>query len=238
MKLDVLVISAHPDDLELSCSGTVASLVSKGRKVGAVDITRGELGTRGTEEIRAAEAEEATRILGITVRENAGLPDGFFMNNKESQIAIARFVRKYQPEIVISNAIEDRHPDHGRAARLTSDACFIAGLARVPIPDRNASLAPWRPKAVYHYIQSNYIVPDLIVDISGFWEIKLASMRAFKSQFYDPESDEPETYISSPHFLKFIEARCRQWGHAIGAEYGEGFTVERHIGVRDLFDLI
>ena len=238
MKLDVLVISAHPDDMELSCSGTVASLISDGYKVGAVDITRGELGTRGTEEIRAAEAAKATEILGLTARENAGLPDGFFTNDKESRIAIAGYIRKYQPSIVIANAIEDRHPDHGKASGLTTDACFMAGLSKVPITVEGNSLSPWRPNAVYHYIQSNYIVPDLIVDISRFWDKKLAAMKAFKSQFYDPNSKEPDTYISSPQFLEFIEARCRQWGQAIGTSYGEGFTVERHIGVKNLFDLI
>lgn len=237
-KLDALVISAHPDDMELSCSGTVASLVSEGYKVGALDMTRGELGTRGNEEIRAKEADAATGILGLTLRENAGLPDGFFANDKESQVAIAGYIRKYQPAIVITNAIEDRHPDHGKASGLTSDACFIAGLSKLPITVNDETLKPWRPAAVYHYIQSNYIVPDLIVDISNFWDVKLESIKAFKSQFYDPNSNEPDTYISSPHFLEFIEARCKQWGQAIGTNYGEGFTVERHIGVRNLFDLI
>ncbi len=239
MKLDVLVISAHPDDLELSCGGTVVSLIATGYKVGALDLTRGEMGTRGSAELRAAEAEASSGILGLSVRENAGLPDVFFQDNKDSQLVVAGYIRKYQPEIVIANAIDDRHPDHPKGARLASDACFIAGLSKVSISSSDGKeLAAWRPAAIYHYIQSKNISPDFIVDISEAWETKLSAIKCFKSQFFDPSSTEPETYISRPQFLEFIEARCKEWGHAIGRNYGEGFTVERNIGIKNLFDLI
>ena len=238
MKLDILVIAAHPDDAELSCSGTIALQISKGNKVGVLDLTRGELGTRGTPEIRETEASAASEILGLAMRGNAMLPDGFFQNDENNQLKIASYIRKYQPEIVIANAANDRHPDHGRAAQLVKDSCFISGLARVKTVFEGKDQKPWRPGVLYHYIQSNYIVPDFIVDISDFWGIKIASIRAHKSQFFDPASKEPETYISSPRFLEFIQARCQQWGHAIGTAYGEGFTVERHIGVKNLWDLV
>lgn len=238
MKLNVLVIASHPDDAELSCSGTIAVLISKGYKVGLLDLTRGELGTRGTPDTRALEADEASKILQLSIRENAGLEDGFFQPTRENLIHVAVFIRQYRPDIVLTNAIDDRHPDHGRGSRLVVDACFISGLTKVTSKLNGQLQSAWRPKAVYHYIQSKYIVPDIIVDISDFWEVKLASIRAFRSQFFDPGSKEPETYISQPQFLKFIEARCLQWGHAIGVNYGEGFTVDRHIGVKNLLDLI
>ncbi|HLF35092.1 MAG TPA: bacillithiol biosynthesis deacetylase BshB1 [Cyclobacteriaceae bacterium] len=238
MKLDILVFAAHPDDAELSCGGTIALQISKGHTIGMVDLTRGEIGTRGTPEIRAEEAANAAKILGLSVRENAGLEDGFIQNNKENQLRIAAYVRKYRPEIVLTNAVSDRHPDHGRAAALTRDACYIAGLVKLKINPGAEHSGPWRPKALYHYIQSDYIDPDFIVDISGFWKSKLDAIRAHKSQFFDPKSTDPETYISNPLFLEFIEARCKQWGHAINAVYGEGFTVERTIGIRNLADLL
>jgi N-acetylglucosamine malate deacetylase 1 len=239
MKLDILVFASHPDDAELSCSGTIASHVKLGRKVGLVDMTRGELGTRGTPETRKMEAERSAQILGISLRQNLDLPDGFFDISKENIISVARKVREFQPDIVLANAVHDRHPDHGRAAKLVEEACFYSGLKKIDIESADGKpLDPWRPKVLYHYIQSNYIEPDMIVDISGSWEEKIKSIKAFSSQFHDPNSREPETFISKPGFLRFIEDRCSMWGHMIGREYGEGFTVNRKIGVRDLSDLI
>lgn len=238
MKLDILVLAAHPDDAELCCAGTISKHISLGHKAGIIDFTHGELGTRGTPEIRASEAAKASEILGLSVRENLGLADGFFRNDEEHQRKVIRAIRKYQPEIVLANAIRDRHSDHGRAAQLADDACFLSGLSKIVTAYEGKEQSPWRPKAVYHYIQSQFIEPDFIVDISEFWDIKVASYMAYKSQVFNPESKEPETYISSPQFLKLIEARAIELGHAIGARYGEGFTVKRYPGIRNLFDLI
>lgn len=239
MKLDILVLAAHPDDAELGCAGTIASHIEQGRLVGIVDFTRGELGTRGTVYDRHQEAEASAKILGITARENLGLKDGFFQNTKEDQLAVIRAIRKYQPEIVLTNAIHDRHPDHGKGAQLAIDACFLAGLVKVETTDEHdAKQLPWRPKAVYHFIQSQFIKPDFVVDISAYWEIKRKAIMAFKTQFHNPESNEPETYISNPAFLRMIESRAIELGHAIGARYGEGFTVGRYPGIKSLFDLI
>jgi bacillithiol biosynthesis deacetylase BshB1 len=235
MKLDILVFASHPDDAELSCSGTIALHVAKGKKVGVVDLTRGELGTRGSIELRDKEALSASKILGLKVRENLELADGFFQINKESLLKVANCIRKYQPEIILANAVNDRHPDHGKGAKLVEEACFYSGVKRVVTVN---AFAPWRPAALYHYIQSNYIEPDFVVDISNFWHIKEKSIRAFKSQFYDPNSKEPETYISKPGFLEFLMSRSKMWGQAIGVKYGEGFTVNRKIGIKNLFDLI
>ena len=239
MKLDILVLAAHPDDAELGCGGTIARHLSLGYQVGIVDFTKGELGTRGTPESRAAEAANAARILGVTVRENLGLPDGYFQNDRESQLAVIRMIRKYQPRIVLANAVRDRHIDHGKGASLAYDASFLSGLAKIETrDDKGQTQAAWRPDVVYHFIQSVWITPDLIVDVSDHWNTKMEAIRAFKTQFFDPRSDEPETYISKPGFLKMIEARATELGHAIGATYGEGFTVRRFPGVRDLFDLV
>lgn len=239
MKLDILAFSSHPDDIELSCAGTLIAHVQAGRKVGIVDITKGELGTRGTPAIREVEAAAASLILGLEVRENLGFADGFFKNDREHQLGVVKMLRRYQPEIVIANAITDRHPDHGRGSILVSESCFLSGLKQVGTVDDNGDLqSPWRPKVVYHYIQDRYIQPDFVVDITPFWDIKVEAIKAFKSQFFDPDSTEPLTYISHADFLKFIEARSREMGHLIGTTYGEGFTKERNIGVRNLFDLI
>jgi len=238
MKLDILVLAAHPDDAEISCAGTIARHIAMGHKVGIVDFTRGELGTRGTVEIRAAEAAEAAKILGVSVRENLGLRDGFFENDATHQLAVIRVIRKYQPSIVLANAVYDRHIDHGRGASLAYDACFLSGLVRIDTKDENGkSQPPWRPGVVYHYIQSLYIEPDFIVDVSDYWDIKIEALKAFKSQFYDPQSAEIQNYISSPGFVKMIEARASDWGYAIGVKYGEGFTTRRYPGVNSLFDL-
>jgi N-acetylglucosamine malate deacetylase 1 len=239
MKLDILVLAAHPDDAELGCGGTIARHIAAGKKVGIVDFTRGELGTRGTPEIRAAEAGQSAKILGISIRENVGLQDGYFQNDPQHQLKVIPYIRKYRPEIVLANAIDDRHIDHGKGASLAYDACFLSGLARIETKDESGQKqALWRPSAVYHYIQSQWIEPDFIMDISGYWEKKMEAIRAFKTQFFDPESKEPETYISKPGFLKMLESRAIELGHAIGVEHGEGFTVRRFPGVRNLFDLI
>jgi bacillithiol biosynthesis deacetylase BshB1 len=239
MKLDILVLAAHPDDAELGCGGTIAKHVKLGHKVGVVDFTRGELGTRGTTETRASEAAESAKILGLSVRENLGLPDGFFKNDKEHQMAVIQAIRRYQPEIVLGNAIYDRHSDHGKGASLAYDSSFLSGLAKIETKDENGKMQEaWRPKTVYHYIQSLFIEPDFVVDISNEWETKINSVKAYKTQFFDPSSKEPKTYISSPEFLRMVESRAIELGHAIGTRYGEGFTVRRYPGVKSLLDLI
>jgi len=239
MKLDILVLAAHPDDAELGCGGTIAKHVKMGHKVGVVDFTRGELGTRGTIETRSSESAEASKILGLSVREDLGLPDGFFQNDKEHQLAVIQAIRRYQPEIVLANAVYYRHSDHAKAASLGYDSCFLSGLAKIETTDDNGKpQEAWRPKAVYHYIQSLFIEPDFVVDITGHWETKINSVLAYKTQFFDPKSTEPQTYISSPDFLRMVESRAIEFGHAIGVKYAEGFTVRRYPGVKSLLDLI
>lgn len=238
MKLDILVLAAHPDDAELCCGGTIARHVSMNHKVGIVDLTQGELGTRGTPEIRAKEARDASEILGLAIRENLGFADGFFKNDEQHQRAVISIIRKYQPDVVLANAIYDRHSDHGRAAQLAADSCFLAGLAKIETVLDGKKQAPWRPNAVYHYIQSQFIKPDFIVDVTEFWDKKVASYMAYKSQVFNPVSNEPQTYISSPHFLRLIEARGVEFGNAVGTTYGEGFTVRRIPGVSNLLHLI
>jgi bacillithiol biosynthesis deacetylase BshB1 len=237
MKLDILAIASHPDDAELSCSGTLAAHVENGYTVGIVDLTQGEMGTRGTPEIRLKEADEAAKVLRLSARENLGFEDVYFKDDKAHHLEIVKMIRKYQPEIILANAIRDRHPDHGKGASVVSKACFISGLRREETVVNGQKQAPWRPKAVYHYIQNDYIQPDFVFDISDFWHIKVASIKAFRSQFYDPSNTEPESFISKPGFLEFIEARAREFGHRIQVKYGEGFTVERMLGVKDLFHL-
>jgi bacillithiol biosynthesis deacetylase BshB1 len=237
MKLDILVIAAHPDDAELACSGTIAAHIAKGYKVGILDLTKGEMGTRGTPETRLKESSSASQILGLSMRENLGFRDVFFEDDEKHHLAIVKYIRKYQPEIVLANAVSDRHPDHGKGGLVASKACFISGLRKVSTLWDGNDQAAWRPKFIYHYIQNNYIKPDFVVDVSAFWEKKMESIQAFKSQFYDPDSKEPESFISSSGFLDFIEARGREFGHSINVKYGEGFTVERMIGIEDIFDL-
>lgn len=238
MKLDILAIAAHPDDVELSCSGTLLAHSSQGKKVGILDLTQGELGTRGTPSIREKEAHHAASLLGVAFRYNLKLRDGFFKNDEQHQLEVIKLIRKYQPEIVLANAITDRHPDHGRAAQLISDSCFLAGLLKIETTDEGVMQKPWRPKKVYHYIQDRWIKPQLVVDITPFWNKKVASIRAFQSQFYNPQTQEPQTYISTPEFLEFIEARAKEMGHLIGVKYGEGFTAQSYIGVANLFHII
>lgn len=238
MKLDILAIAAHPDDAELGCGGTIAKHTSLGYKVGIVDLTRGELGTRGTPETRQKEASESAKILGVSVRENMGLPDGLFQNNAESQLAVIRAIRTYQPRIILANAVYDRHIDHGKGASLAYDASFLSGLVKIEtVNAQGEKQAPWRPEVVYHYVQSQFITPDFVVDISAEWETKMSAVKAFSSQFFNPDSEEPETYISKPGFLRMLEARAVEYGHAIGAAYGEGFTTRRFIGIDSLFNL-
>lgn len=239
MKTDILVFAAHPDDAELGCSGTIAKEVAAGKKVVVVDLTHGELGTRGSGPLRLEEAAASAAILKLAARENLGFQDGFFKNDREHQMEIIRMVRKYQPEIVLLNAPEDRHPDHGRASQLCTEACFYSGLRKVATYAADGSeQAPWRPKNAFHYIQDRSLKPDLVVDVSDFWEIKTASIMAFKSQFFDPESHEPVSYISSPEFLEFVNSRGSEFGHQIGVRYGEGFIRSKMLGVNSLFDLL
>lgn len=239
MKLDVLVLAAHPDDAELGAGGTIAKHVSLGYKVGIIDLTRGELGTRGTPETRDVEAAASAAILGVSIRENLRLKDGYFQNDQDSQLVLIRAIRKYQPRIVLANAVYDRHPDHGKGASLAYQACFLSGLSKIETRDQSGkNQLNWRPEAVYHFIQSQFIKPDLIVDISAYWDKKMEAIHAFKTQFFDPKSSEPETYISKPGFLKMIEARAVEFGHAIGTSHGEGFTVQRYPGINNFFDLI
>lgn len=237
-KLDILVFAVHPDDAELGCSGTIAKYIAQGHKVGIVDFTTGELGTRGSGEIRLEEAKASAKVLGLTVRQNLHMRDGFFINDEAHQTALIQVIRKYKPEIVLANAPEDRHPDHGRAASLATDACFYAGLRKfVTIDEQGAKQEAWRPKNVFHYIQDRYIEPDFVVDISDFWEIKDAAIRAFKTQFFDPNNKEPASYISSPEFMQFVEARAKEMGHKIGVKYGEGFIKSKTLKVDDLFSV-
>jgi bacillithiol biosynthesis deacetylase BshB1 len=236
-KLDLLVIAAHPDDAELGCGGMIARTVQEGKRVGIVDLTQGELGTRGTPELRIQEATEAGNILGIHARENLGLRDGRFENSEQDQIAVIRSIRKYRPDIVITNAPEDRHPDHGRAARLVADSCFYSGLRKILTDYNGLDQEAWKPKALFHFVQSQTLPIDFVIDISAQWQVKIKSIKAYKSQFFDPQSKEPETYISSPDFLRMVEARAIEHGHAVGKSYGEGFIRSRVMGINSLFDL-
>ncbi|MFT7247882.1 MAG: bacillithiol biosynthesis deacetylase BshB1 [Psychromonas sp.] len=237
-KLDILVMAVHPDDAELGCSGTIAKHISMGHKVGIVDFTRGELGTRGSAAIRDKEAEASSLVMGLTARENFRFRDGFFKNDEPHQLKLIEVIRRYKPDIVFANAIDDRHPDHGRAASLAVDACFLAGLRRIETFELDGSAQEaWRPKNLFHYIQDRYIEPDFVVDVSSFWDVKDKAVRAFGSQFYDPNSSDPQSYISSPDFLDFLEARAREMGHKIGVKYGEGFTTYRTLRIDDVLTL-
>tara|TARA_R110002020_G_scaffold1998_1_gene9137 strand:+ start:48987 stop:49709 length:723 start_codon:yes stop_codon:yes gene_type:complete len=239
LKLDILVFGAHPDDAELGAGATIAKEVANGRKVGIVDLTRGELGTRGSADIRDREAAAAAKILGVEVRENLEFADGFFVNDKWHQLQVIRMVRKYRPDIVLCNAIEDRHIDHAKGAKLVSDACFLSGLVKVDTQweEGDGWQEPWRPKHVYHYIQWKNLEPDFVVDVSGFIEKKTAAILAYSSQFFDPNSKEPETPISSKNFIDSVNYRARDLGRLIGAEYAEGFTAERYVAVESLSSL-
>jgi len=238
MKLDILAFGAHPDDVELGCGGTIAKEVASGKKVGIVDLTRGELGTRGTAATRDIESAKAAEILGVKVRENLNMRDGFFVNDEEHQLAVIRMIRKYQPEIVLCNAIDDRHIDHGKGSKLVSDACFLSGLVKIETDYDGQKQQAWRPKSVYHYMQWKNLQPDFVVDISGFNEKRIEAILAYGSQFYDPNSTEPETPIATKNFLESLNYRPQDFGRLIGKDYAEGFNVERYLGVNSLGDLI
>ncbi|MCB0400128.1 MAG: bacillithiol biosynthesis deacetylase BshB1 [Winogradskyella sp.] len=239
MKLDILAIGAHPDDVELGCGATIAKEVANGKKVGIIDLTRGELGTRGTAQTRDEESNEAAKILNVAMRTNMDFADGFFINDKEHQIELIKEIRKYRPEIVLCNAVDDRHIDHAKGSKLVSDACFLSGLIKIDTKhdDEDDWQEPWRPKVVYHYIQWKDLEPDIVVDVTGFIDKKMEAVLAYKTQFFDPDSKEPETPISSKNFTDSIIYRARNAGRLIGTEYGEGFTVERYPAVDSLFDL-
>lgn len=238
MKLDILAIGAHPDDVELSCAGTIAKEISRGKKVGILDLTRGELGTRGTAEIRDQEAAAAAQVLGVEVRENLEFSDAFFTNNASHQMEIIKMIRKYQPEIVLCNAVDDRHIDHGKAAKLISDACFLSGLRKIETIMNGENQNAWRPKHVFHYIQWKNLKPDFVVDITGFLDKKIDSVKAYRSQFYSEDSKEPETPISSSNFLDSITYRAQDMGRLINTEHAEGYNVDRYVAVDSVFDLI
>ena len=238
MKLDLLAFGAHPDDVELSCSGTIAKEVALGKKVGIVDLTRGELGTRGTPEIRLQEATAAATILGVSVRENLEMRDGFFVNDEAHQLQVIQMIRKYQPTIVLCNAITDRHIDHGKGSSLVSDACFLSGLIKIETSLNGSLQKAWRPKLVYHYIQWKNIEPDFVVDISDFIDQKKEAVLAYRSQFYNPDTSEPITPIATKNFTDSIVYRAQDLGRLIGVDYAEGYTVERPLAVNSLGDLI
>lgn len=237
MKLHLLGIAVHPDDIELSAAGTLIKHARMGQKVGIIDLTRGELGTRGTPELRLEEAAEAARIMGMAVRENLGMRDGFLVNDEAHQMLLIQYIRKYQPEIVIANAIADRHPDHGKAGKLIADACFLSGLRKIETTFDGTPQTAWRPKRVYHMIQDRFIEPSFIVDVSDTHATKMEAIKAYKSQFHDPNSTEPLTYISRGGFLESIEARAMLLGKRIGVQYGEGFVSENIPGISDLDSL-
>ena len=237
MKLDILAFGAHPDDVELGCGATIAKEISLGKSVGIIDLTRGELGTRGSAEIRTIESANAAKILKISVRENLNFRDGFFKNNENHQLEVIRMIRKYKPEIVLCNAIDDRHIDHGKGSKLVSDACFLSGLSKIQTSLEGNIQEVWRPKVVYHYIQWKNIEPDFVVDVSAFMNIKMEAVMAYDSQFYNPNSKEPESPITSKNFLDSVKYRAQDLGRLINVVYGEGFTIERCLAVNSLGDL-
>jgi N-acetylglucosamine malate deacetylase 1 len=239
MKLDILAIGSHPDDVELGCSGTLISEIKRGKKVGIIDLTQGELGTRGTIETRYQEAADSAKIMGVAVRENLKMRDGFFRNDEAHQMQLIQIIRKYQPEIVIGNILEDRHPDHGRAGWLIYDACFFSGLRQIKTLDVNGGeQEKWRPKMLLHYIQDRFYEPDIIIDVSDVWEQRMEAVKAFRTQFLPDGSNDPQTYISSPEFMEALTARARSLGKRIGVKYGEGFVSKKNIGLRNLDALI
>ena len=238
MKLDILAFGAHPDDVELGCSGTILKEISLGKTVGIIDLTRGELGTRGSAEIRDQEANAAAKILGVSVRENLEMRDGFFVNDEKHQLEIIKIIRKYRPDIVLCNAIDDRHIDHEKGSKLVSNACFLSGLRKIETELDGEQQLAWRPKSVYHYIQWKNIEPDFVVDITGFTAAKIESILAYGSQFYDKDSKEPESPITSKNFLESVNYRSQDLGRLAGVDFAEGFTVERYLAVNSLGDLL
>jgi bacillithiol biosynthesis deacetylase BshB1 len=238
MKVDILAFGAHPDDVELGCGGTISKAIHAGKTVGIIDLSRGELGTRGSAEIRAIEATNAAEILGVKIRENLNLPDGFIFNNKENQLKIIEKIRQYQPEIVLCNAIADRHIDHGKSNTLVREACFLSGLQKIITNEAGGkNQKSWRPKVIYSYIQWNSISPDFVVDISGFIDLKMKAVAAYESQFYNSDSQAPETPISTQNFIDSVRYRAADLGRLTNTDFAEGFTSERLISVNDIFDL-
>ena len=237
MKIDILAFGSHPDDVELGCGGTLTKQKHLGNTVGIIDLTRSELSSRGTVAIRQQETEEASKILGIDIRENLGFADGFFKNDKEHQLEVIKMIRKYQPTVVITNALSDRHPDHGRGQQLVSDACFLAGLSMIETTMNGEKQKEWRPRNVYNYIQAYNIEPQFVIDITGFEEIKMQSILAYKSQFYNPNSNEKDTFISSKEFLDFVKTRMIQHGQIAGYKFAEGYTISRYIATDNIMNL-
>ncbi len=237
MKLDILAFGAHPDDVELACSGTIAAHIAKGKKVGIVDLTQGELGTRGSAAQRLVEATNAAKIIGVEVRENLGMKDGFFVNDTANQLKVIEMLRKYQPDTVLLNAQSDRHTDHGKGGDLVQDACFLSGLIKIETQHNGVNQAPWRPKLMLRYIQDYFIKPDVVFDITDYYDVKIAAIKAFETQFFNPQSTEPITPISTPHFLEAITGRCLDMGRFIGVKYAEGFNTVRPVGVQDITTL-
>lgn len=238
MKTDILAIGAHPDDVELGCGGTIAKLLFEGKSVAIVDLTQGELGTRGTNLTRAEEAAEACRILGISSRENLKMKDGFLNNSEDYQMEIVKMIRKYQPEIILANAIDDRHPDHAKAAKLVSDACFLSGLVKIETSLNGENQKAWRPKQVYHYIQWKNIEPDFVIDISDFMDKKIEACLAYKTQFYDPNSSEPMTPIATKDFLDSLTYRAQDLGRLSGVDFAEGFTTEKLMALKNFDGIV
>ncbi len=238
MKLDILVIMAHPDDAELSCSGTIISSVKMGMKVGIIDLTKGELGTRGNEKIRIKEANNSAKLMQVQFRENLNFKDSLFKISNKNKLKIAQKIRQYKPDIVITNSTNDRHPDHEKASKIVYESCFISGLRKYKTMLNKVHQKCWRPEIILFSIQDKYLEPDFIVDISKHFEQKMKAILCFKSQFYDSKSKEPESYISSKHFIKFIESRSIEFGHSIGVDYGEGFKSSKKISIKNLFNLL
>ena len=238
MKLDILAIGVHPDDVELGCAGTLMSAIAEGKKVGIVDLTRGELGTRGSAETRKVEARNAANILGINIRENLGMADGFFQNDEQHQRLLIQAIRKYQPTIILANATEDRHPDHGRSAKMVSDAAFLSGIRKISTQLDGNKQKEWRPAYVFHYIQDRFLQPSFVVDISAYMDKKIESVLAYSTQFFNPYLNEPQNYISSPQFLDTVKGRAMMLGKRIGVEYAEGYISEKMIGISSFDSLI
>ncbi len=238
MKVDILAFGAHPDDVELGCGGTLSKLISEGKTVAVVDLTQGELGTRGTNLTRSEEAAEGAKIMGVAARENLKMRDGFLLNTEEHQMQIVKMIRKYQPEIVFANSIDDRHPDHAKASKLVSDACFLSGLIKIETELENENQTVWRPKQVFNYIQWKYITPDFVIDISDFMDKKIEACLAYKTQFYDPNSKEPMTPISSKDFLESLTYRAQDLGRLSGVSFAEGFTTEKLLAFKNFEGII
>jgi len=238
MKIDLLAFAAHPDDVELSCAGLLMVEKKFGKTTGIIDLSLGELGTRGTPEIRKQESTAAAKILGVDIRENLYMADGFFRNDEAHQVKVIEAIRKYRPEIILCNAPSDRHPDHGRGAKLVSDASFLSGLSKIETISDGVAQEAWRPKYVLHFIQDRYLKPDFVVDITDVFERKMEAIKTYSSQFHNPAMDEPETYISKPEFLESVLSRFRMFGQMIGVRYAEGYISEKMIGIRSLDALI